>query len=1182
MATREPPSEPALVSPSGEAHTVVGHPEAPLALDAPRAPDGHARHQRDAPSDNAALAATSLGHGTLRPAAGAGPLPAGALPAGAHTDHADSNADTVAPSAATQGPAGHPNAAPGAPQERIRPASTDRPERARAFGEVPVRTYRLGPEIARGGMGRILHAHDERLDRDVAIKELLAPSDDFIERFAREALITARLQHPGIVPVYEAGTWPDGKPFFAMKRVAGRPFDRIIAETTEFASRLALLPTVAAAADAIAYAHANHVVHRDLKPGNILVGDFGETVVIDWGLAKDLHSDTASVPPAGQRRAAIAASPTSMAPHASHHTPTPVSASAVRTKREAPPAAGAAPDAGPGSAPGASPSRWRTRPGRASSQLDAGEAATEMALPSRSSPAPSVAAAGDAAPHAASRAASDRATDAALTSALTVAGAVMGTPAYMAPEQARGEAVDERADVFALGAMLYHVLCGRHAYDVATSAEAIIAAAEGAIVPLRTREPRVPADLVTIVQRAMALDPNARYPSAREFSAQLRRFLTGQLVEAHRYTAAERAKKFFNKHRAAFLIGAIALVSFLIGGTLAVQRIVAARAKAEAQRAIALTRKQAAETLVDFMVSDLRQRLVPMGRLDLIGGLGRHVRAYYDAIARTPGGLSPDDVERMAVALSLTAQAEVQAGDLQAALATWQQAQANLTATASPTAPDPHGARRRFLARAALEIAAIDYARGNTTEAKATYAQTIAALEILRAAQPTHRETLLLLADGHDRLGDLLRNHSDIDGAFAHFQAAYTARQNAVSDGGSDREAIFALSKSHLKLGTIHFARGASTAALAAFRACQRLRESLLETDPDNVEWLFGQVEVLNQVGDMQRDMGQLKPAIQSYSEAVPIIDQLLRRDASNITWRRQRGNLLADLGFAQLEAGDPSAALSRLTLALENHRDLTTRDPENPSWQNDVSRYRLRLGDALLQLNRRDEAIAAYEEARSLRAQLVARDPQNIPWRRSLAWANAKLGGVFAKAEPSRARTYHSAAYDLRRALYEASPNHAGLRNELASSQLALARLLATSDRAAATQLANAAVAHARALVTADPDNNEWRETLVSSLISRGTLARTERDETAARTAFEDALTVANVAMRQAPQSAWWPTYVAELHLLLADLHNAAARPQEAAEHRHHAQTILEKLAKTGTLPASRRNLLQQATALK
>ena len=150
--------------------------------------------------------------------------------------------------------------------------------------------YVIAGEIAKGGMGRVLAARDRRLGREVAIKELLPQNRNVARRFEREARITARLQHPAIIHIYEAGTWQGGEPFFAMTRVSGRSLDKVVAERKTYESRIALLPNVIAVADALAYAHSRRVIHRDLKPGNVLIGEFGDTVVIDWGLAKDLDA----------------------------------------------------------------------------------------------------------------------------------------------------------------------------------------------------------------------------------------------------------------------------------------------------------------------------------------------------------------------------------------------------------------------------------------------------------------------------------------------------------------------------------------------------------------------------------------------------------------------------------------------------------------------------------------------------------------------------------------------------------------------------------------------------------------------------------------------------------------------------------------------------------------------------
>ena len=337
---------------------------------------------------------------------------------------------------------------------------------------VDPRSYIRGKTLATGGMGRIVAAHDRRLGRQVALKEVLVANPELRRRFTREVKLTARLQHPNIITVHEAGTWPDGEPFFAMKLVAGRSLDKVIAEKTTLEARLALLPSVIAVADALAFAHRERVIHRDLKPANVLVGDFGETVVIDWGLAKDL----------------------------------------------------AATEAG-----------------------EAGEVVLDAVGPYRS------ATAGD--------------------STETAFGAVLGTPAYMPPEQARGEHVDERADVYALGALLYHVLSGR-APVVGPSVEAVLASVITEPVPaVRTLEPRIPIELDTIIAKAMAPEPADRYATAVTLAEDLRRFQTGQLVGAHHYTSWQLVQRWIRRRRTPLAVAAVALVVLVIGGAYSVLEV---------------------------------------------------------------------------------------------------------------------------------------------------------------------------------------------------------------------------------------------------------------------------------------------------------------------------------------------------------------------------------------------------------------------------------------------------------------------------------------------------------------------------------------------------------------------------------------------------------------------------------
>ena len=353
--------------------------------------------------------------------------------------------------------------------------------------------YRMLGEHARGGLGRIVQARDTRTGRIVAIKEMIVDSGIAARRFAREAMITANLQHPSIVPVYELGRWETGEPFYAMKLVAGHSFRYELHKLTSLDERLARLPMIVAVAEALAFAHAAGVIHRDIKPANILIGDFGETVVIDWGLAKKV-----------------------------------------------------------------------------------GEAETDSMADQDSA---SVRAAIDDAP--------------------TVAGAVVGTPSYMAPEQARGETVDERGDVYAIGAMLYHLIAGHAPYadrKLKTSKEVIALASREAPAPLREREPGAPLDLAAIVDKAMARDPGQRYSSATELAADLRRFTTGQLVGAHHYDRATLMRRWLVRHRAPITVGSILAVLLVISATLGIRGILAERDRVSAQRDIAVAETDRAET----------------------------------------------------------------------------------------------------------------------------------------------------------------------------------------------------------------------------------------------------------------------------------------------------------------------------------------------------------------------------------------------------------------------------------------------------------------------------------------------------------------------------------------------------------------------------------------------------------
>ncbi len=977
----------------------------------------------------------------------------------------------------------------------------------RGLPTVAVDAYHLDREIARGGMGKIVAAEDQRLGRRVALKVLLEPAGDALGRFQREALITARLQHPGIVPVYEAGQWPSGEPFFAMKLVAGRPLDRVIAEAKTFEERLALLPRIAAATDAIAYAHSQRVVHRDLKPANVLVGDFGETVVIDWGLAKDLDATESvdrTAPPSGGAAARDRIAP-----------PPPPAGGAAGRDRTASPA---------GAPPGA--------------------------------------------------------TSNTASSTLTVAGAVMGTPAYMAPEQARGESVDQRADVFALGAMLYHLLAGAPPYNARTASDVIAAAALGRVVPLTDREQRAPADLVAIVHRAMAQDPAARYPDAGELAEELRRFLTGQLVSAHQYTTRQRVMRFVRKHRAAVTIAAVASLALGIGGTYAVRQVVQERNSARRERDLAEVRRGAAEELIDEMLFGLRAQLEGIGRLDLLASLGGEIRDYYTTLAQHQDARTIEGLGRMAQAVDLVGGAERDSGQVDRALATFRDARDQLVASVGDDRSPATYAQRVMLARLEFGIGTCLQQRGKHAEASAAYDAAKRAFLTLGAEQPDDGRVLLFAAETHDRIGDLARNDGRLDGALDEYTSAKVAREVARQRASTrPLDEVMALSTSHMKLGSIYQARADTAAALDAYRTALRLRETVLESDNDNMDYQWRVLEAQDALAELQRILGDARSAVTTYEQAMPIMTALIQRDPTNTTWKRQRGNLLADLGFALLDAGDYQTGLLQLEAAIDSQQGMLAQDPQSTAWSMDLARTFLRCGDALVYLGKYDDAIARYEEALDIRRKLAQRDPKSAAYRRGEAWANHKLANVYAlRGDVTRSLELHERVLPRRAKLAADSPVHTGYSNELASTEVTMGRVLAARDPARATMLVAQGLERARALAATDPVSNEWKETVTQGLLARAEVERVAGRLQPWRDALVEAKSVAESAAQKAPRNWLWPGFLGEIHAGLAEL--ASARGDRPAAILAWAQVVgyLAQLEQKGQLPAPRRALLARA----
>jgi serine/threonine protein kinase len=346
--------------------------------------------------------------------------------------------------------------------------------------------YQLQGEIARGAMGVVLRGRDVDLGRDIAVKVLLAKHAsrrDVARRFIEEAQIVAQLQHPGIAPVYDIGRFGD-RPFFTMKLVKGHTLAALLAERPDpDADRPRFLAVALQVAQTMAYAHARGVIHRDLKPADIMVGAFGEVQVMDWGLAKVLAEG------------GVADEET-----ASRERQSPQEGTQIRTAHSS------------GSARG--------------------------------------------------------------FGTYTEAGSLLGTPAYMPPEQANGDLalLDRRADVFGLGGILCEILTGKPPYVGRSAAEALQKAANGDLADAHTRleASTDDAELLALARACLSPEPVDRPKDAGEVANALSSYLEGVQQRLHQAALAEaeargRAEEATKRRRLTLALAATVLLALALG-----------------------------------------------------------------------------------------------------------------------------------------------------------------------------------------------------------------------------------------------------------------------------------------------------------------------------------------------------------------------------------------------------------------------------------------------------------------------------------------------------------------------------------------------------------------------------------------------------------------------------------------
>ncbi len=763
---------------------------------------------------------------------------------------------------------------------------------------------------ARGGLGEVYVAVDAELNREVALKEIQERHLDHPEsryRFVFEAEVTGGLEHPGIVPVYGLGRYDDGRPFYAMRFIRG---DSLQAEIRRFHGSAAagvgslghslefrqLVGRFIDVCHAIDYAHGRGVIHRDIKPENVMLGPHGETLVVDWGLAKSVD-----VPEPEQ-----------------------------------------------------GPARQPLRP-------HSGDGTT------------------------------------------TVLGAVLGTPAFMSPEQAAGEigGLGPASDIFSLGSTLYAVLVGHGPFREKTL-QAVLDRVRAADFP----DPRevnraVPPPLSAICRKAMARLPRDRYPSAALLAADLERWLADEPVSAYREPAPARLARWARRHRTAVAASFALLVT--AATALLISNVLVGRERAKAERNYERARSAVERMLNQVGEVDLTD--IPQmssTRKDLL----RRGLDFYRDFLEERGGDSPS---------------------------------------------------RRETGRAFGRLGDIRELMGQYTPAEGDYRRAIGLLDGAGAVAPTDPDTRRALARARSGLGVLLKKSNRFAESEALLRRALLDREALARDHPGEPEDRRALLATRYQLGTLLARlkdRGAEDEAL--YREAIRGQEALATQDVGGPEANRDLARSLNNLGMLRANADPVE-AEAIFRRGLKALEKANEGSTSKwfpgSLWLRAR--ILNNLGYLQVNpraGADPRAASEEARADFEAARadfdGLVADFPDIPDYRRERAITLNNLGLLLGRLPGGPPPTPLFDLAMADQRRLVAELPEIADHRQKLALTHLNLGESLQGADPRAAESNVREAVILQEELARAHPQVPEYQASIGRTLHALSTLLGQQGR--------------------------------------------------------------------------------------------------------------------------------------
>ena len=837
--------------------------------------------------------------------------------------------------------------------------------------------------LGEGGMGVVYLALDSELNRRVAFKmirsgatdPLAAESgpvaDDTVARFMQEAVVTGGLEHPGIVPVYELGITPSGVPYYTMRLVRGeRTLNDAIDGARSQQERLALLEPFLKVCDAVGYAHSRGVIHRDLKPANIALGEFGEVVVIDWGLAK-MH--------------------------------------------ERPDLAG---------------SRWQSRLSELREVTDLKTLTSALGTPGYMAPE---AALGEIAkidrradvyslgailhriltgefPF---KFGSFQEYVSCLLSGLEVAPSPTGLGEIcvkaLAPKiEDRYATVEELAA--AVRSWQSESAVDREVETLHTEAHAALEAAEG----LEGDEQLRQLDrAIAVTARMLDLRPGHEQAIAMRDDAR------GLRTRAMAQREAGARKRLLRR------VGVVGLLA-ASAATFVVLAVIYEKGKeAEAARA-------RAEDLAAFMLDDLYGALVPVGRLDLLAKVARKSLDHYAALPDED--VTNDVLGKRALVLGRIAEVLQDSGDLDVAMQSARESARlyeligdryelsvtlNRLGDVQQESSDLDGALasyrrsaeiRKELGRASdrtrsiQRVADVLMRKGEREPAQKLYAEVLTLRRALYGKNREDTEVQMVLALILERHGDLTR--SNIGESRAYFEEALALRRGLLAQARDNTDRQAKLAGCLFRVAHSQNASGEREAGAKTFREALALYRSLVMGNPMNANHQRSLALTLERLGDV--------------GEALKVKRAVVERHPGNPRARHDLAIALLNMGNRAKAKKDWTGALDRYEEALAIVRALAREDTVNTEWIEDMGNALARVGEVYQATQRPAEAKAKFEQSLLVAERLVRKDPENGQWQRSHALALDRVG-----------RSADSLV--IRRALFKRDPDNLTWSNELA-----------------------------------------------------------------------------------------------------------------------------------------------------